>query len=104
MRLRRIARYAPFYFLIELNISGETINKVMLYGINIAKEIRRNLKESSIILGPASEVRKINNRFSTTILIKYKDEPKIIDLVRAVLKRYEKRDILIRVDRFPGVG
>lgn len=104
MRLRRIARYAPFYFLIELNISGETINKVMVYGINIAKEIRRSLKESSIILGPASEVRKINNRFSTTILIKYKDEPKIIDLVREVLKRYEKRDILIRVDRFPGVG
>ncbi|MFO7969263.1 MAG: primosomal protein N' [Candidatus Izemoplasmatales bacterium] len=104
MRLRRIARYAPFYFLIKLNISGETINKVMVYGINIAKEIRRSLKESSIILGPASEVRKINNRFSTTILIKYKDEPKIIDLVREVLKRYEKRDILIRVDRFPGVG
>ncbi|MFW5889028.1 MAG: primosomal protein N' [Bacillota bacterium] len=104
MRLRRIARYSPFYYLIELSISGETINKVMVYGINIVKEIRRKLSESSIILGPAAEFRKINNRFLTTILIKYKEEPDIIELVRDVLKRYENRDVLIRIDRFPGVG
>ena len=104
MRLRRIARYSPFYYLIELSISGSTMNKVMVYGINIVKEIRRKLVESSIILGPSSEVRKINNRFLTTILIKYKEEPTIIELVRNVLKRYENRDVLIRMDRFPGVG
>ncbi|MCF7923897.1 MAG: primosomal protein N' [Candidatus Izimaplasma sp.] len=104
MRLRRIARYAPFYFLIELTITGASINKVMIYGINIVKEIRRELNETSIILGPSSEVRKIKNRFSTTILVKYKEEPNIIEIVREVLKKYENRDVLIRVDRFPGVG
>ncbi|QWB99613.1 primosomal protein N' [Mycoplasmatota bacterium] len=104
MRLRRIARYSPFYYLIQVDITGNSIKHILTFGMQVVKDIRRSLSTESIILGPSSEVRKINNKYTTSIMIKYKKEPEIDDVIRKAVTKYAEKDILMRVDRFPGVG
>ncbi|MFP4478459.1 MAG: primosomal protein N' [Candidatus Izemoplasmatales bacterium] len=104
MRLRRIARYAPFYFLVQLDITGNSINHILTFGVQIVKDLRKELSSQTIILGPSSDVRKIKNKYTTSIMIKYKSEPEINQVIKKVVNKYVEKDILIRVDRFPGVG
>jgi len=104
MRLRRIARYEPFYFLIQLDITGNSIKHVLVFGMKLVKELKRKTKDETILLGPSSEMIKINNKYTTSIMIKYKEEPDINDILKALIRKYMEKDILIKIDRFPGVG
>lgn len=104
MRLRRIARYEPFYFLVQLSITGNSIKHIIVFGVQIVKGLRRQLSNDAIILGPSSDVRKINNKYTTTIMIKYKNEPEVDDLILRVIDQYSDKDLLMKVDHFPGVG
>jgi len=104
MRLRRIARYSPFYFLVQLDITGNSMNHILTFGVQIAKDLRRELSSQTIILGPSSDVKKINNKYTTSIMIKYKREPEVNRVIKGIVNKYVEKDILIRVDRFPGVG
>ncbi|MDA3932479.1 MAG: primosomal protein N' [Tenericutes bacterium] len=104
MRLRRIARYSPFYFLVRLDITGNSINHILTFAVQVVKDLRRELSTETIILGPSSDVKKINNKYTTSIMIKYKKEPEINHVMKKVVNKYIEKDILIRVDRFPGVG
>jgi primosomal protein N' (replication factor Y) len=104
MRLRRIARYEPFYFLIQLDITGKSIRHVMTFGMKLVKELRRMTNDETILLGPSSDVIKIKNSYTSSIMIKYKDEPQINSMIKSLISAYTEKDLLIRVDHFPGVG
>jgi primosomal protein N' (replication factor Y) len=104
MRLRRIARYEPFYFLIQLDITGKSIRHVMTFAMKMVKELRRMTKDETILLGPSSDVIKIKNSYTSSIMIKYKDEPQINSMIKSLISAYTEKDLLIRVDHFPGVG
>jgi primosomal protein N' (replication factor Y) len=104
MRLRRIARYEPFYFLLELSITGQSMKHIMVFGVQMVQDIRRSLSKESIVLGPSSDVRKIKNKYTSTIMIKYKNEPGMDEMIMRLIERYSEKDLLIKVDHFPGVG
>lgn len=104
MRLRRIARYEPFYFLIELSLTGNSIKHVLVFGVQMVKDLRRGLSKNTIVLGPSSDIRKLNNKFTTTIMLKYKNEPGINDFLFSLIEKYTDKDLFIKVDHFPGVG
>jgi primosomal protein N' (replication factor Y) len=104
MRLRRIARYEPFYYLIQLDITGNSIKHLMVFAMNVVRDIKRQLSRESICLGPSSDIIKIKNKYTTSIMIKYKDEPHIQDVIRQAMEKYAEKDILIKIDHFPGVG
>lgn len=104
MRLRRIARYEPFYYLIELSLTGLSIKHIIVFGLQVVKRLRRQLSQDTIILGPSSDVRKINNKYTTTLMIKYKKEPDIDDIILQVIQQYSEKDLLIKIDHFPGIG
>jgi len=104
MRLRRIARYEPFYFLVDIGLSAKSVNQMMVTGIQIVKELRRSLSAEAIVLGPASDIRKISNKYSTSIMIKYKNEPELSHIIQSIVSTYQRKDLLMKVDYFPGVG
>ena len=104
MRLRRIARYEPFYFLTQLDITGNSIKHVTVFGMQVVKALRKHTQKDTIILGPSSDILKINNKFTTSIMIKYKHEPHMSETIHQLMSTFMEKDILIRVDRFPGVG
>lgn len=102
MQLRKLAKYSPFYFLTQLEISGENMRDVFLRGRDIVKLLRQKLSDESITLGPAlPEVARIRNRYLCHIIIKYRKEPLLDDLLFEILDQYQTDNIYISVDKTP---
>lgn len=105
MNIRRLAKYAPFYYMIYLKISGEFMRDVFYHGIEVVKYLKRNLEKDVIILGPAvPAVKKINNRYNCEITIKYKNIDNINKILNQMMEKYQTDDKYIMIDRFPNVG
>ncbi|QLY40046.1 primosomal protein N' [Hujiaoplasma nucleasis] len=103
MRLRRIARYEPFYFLIQMELTGVSLKHIMVFGMALVKDLKKELAEDSICLGPSSDVIKIKNKYTSKIMIKFKNEPDINEIIQKMMTKYVDKDIYIRVDHFPGI-
>ena len=105
MKIRRLARYSPFYYLINLMLSGKLIRDVFYAGIEVAKEIRREFGNKVTVLGPAiDQTIKINNRYLASVLIKYRDKEDLLDVINKVVDKYMNDDVFINVDNYPNVG
>ncbi len=105
MRIRKIAKYSPFYFLTELTVSGPKMRDIFYEAMEIVKYIRRRLTKNAIILGPAVPIiSRINNRYHCNIIIKYRDEPEIDKVLNEMADQFGKNDNIISIDRFPNVG
>jgi len=105
MRIRRIARYSPFYYLINILISGNNIRDVFYSSIEIAKNLRRTFMKETIVLGPAADQTfKINNRYQASVLVKYRNEKAIDKIITDIIEKHEAENVSIVVDKFPNVG
>ena len=105
MKIRRLARYSPFYYLINLMLSGKLIRDVFYAGIEIAKEIRREFGNKVTVLGPAmDQTMKINNRYLASVLVKYREKEDLLDVINKVVDKYITDDVYINVDNYPNVG
>ena len=102
MRIRKLARYIPFYFLTQLVISGENVRDVFLRGREIVKLLRNKLTEDAIILGPVlPQVSRIKNKYQCQILVKYRKEPTLDDVLFDIIDQYQTDQIYITVDKTP---
>lgn len=105
MRIRRLARYSPFYYMIELKIFAPSMRDSFYNGIEIVKHLRRHLDNSPIVLGPAiPEINRINNRYITEVMIKYKSLGNLNKILNDIIDKYQINDNSVRIDRFPDVG
>ncbi len=105
MKIRRYARYSPFYYLIDILISGKNIRDVFYTGIEISKEIKRQTENSLIVLGPAmDQAIKINNRYLASVLIKYRDKENLNEMINQIIDKYQGEEIFINVDNYPSFG
>ena len=102
MKLRQLAKYIPFYFLTQLVISGENMRDVFLRGRDIVKLLKSKLSSDAICLGPAlPEVARVKNRYLCQILIKYRKEPDLDDVLFEIIDQYQTDSIYITVDKTP---
>ncbi len=105
MNIRRLAKYAPYYYMIELKVLGPNIRDVFYNGIEIVKFLKRSLPENVIVLGPAIPiVRRINNRYNCEIMIKYRDMENINSILKEMMENHQNNENIIVIDRFPNVG
>jgi primosomal protein N' (replication factor Y) len=105
MKIRRFARYSPFYYLLNIIFSGANVRDIFYAGLEFAKELRRSVGNQTIVLGPAMEQTvRINNKYSAQVLIKYRDESDIVKMVNKLVDKYATEDLYITVDNFPNVG
>ncbi len=105
MNLRRLAKYAPFFYMIEMKVLGPNIRDVFYNGVEIVKFLKRNLDHDTIVLGPAIPViRRINNRYICEITIKYRNKNQINEVLNEMMENYQLQENLISIDRFPNVG
>ncbi|MDT8336502.1 MAG: primosomal protein N' [Candidatus Izemoplasmatales bacterium] len=105
MKIRRVARYSPFYYLIEVMFSGKQIRDIFYAGIEFAKETKRNFDGGIIVLGPAmDQAMKINNRYTASVLIKYREQDNVLGIINQTVDKYLTDDIFIYVDNYPNVG
>ena len=104
MRLRRVARYSPFYYLIEIGFNGKSIRDVFYAGIEFSKQLKR-FDESIIVLGPAiDQTIKIKNKYTAKIMIKYREKKDFYEKINELVDSFSSDDIYISIDNYPNVG
>jgi len=102
MGIRKLAKYVPFYFLVEIKISGLNVRDVFLTGKEIVASLRRSLSAEAIVLGPVlPPVGRINNRYLCQILIKYRKEPNLDEQLFDIMDQFASNEIYVNIDKSP---
>lgn len=100
MRLRKLARYVPFYYMVELSLHGESLRDLLIRGKDIVKTLRSQLTEEAIVLGPhIPEIARIKNKYQVIMTVKYRNEPSLDGLLFRLRDLYETESIYLSVDR-----
>ena len=101
MRIRKILKYPPYYYLCFIRISGKDEKNVYNESNKIKRSLDRNITD--IILGPSPSVLyKINNIYRYSIIIKYKDINSIKDILIKINEHYQgNNNIKIDIDFNP---
>lgn len=97
MKIRRRLGYPPFYFLCYLKISGKEADYLFQEALKIKRSLERNLGHTTI-LGPTTlAVFKVNNVYRYGIILKYKKEEILYDILLKIQNHY-KNNHKLRVD------
>lgn len=97
MEVRRKLSYPPYYYLIYIKVIGKDYNKISVESNKIASILTRELKNSKI-LGPTTcSVFKLNGLFRFGIIIKYKKEEKMEEVLQSLVNHY-KGNQAVKVD------
>lgn len=97
MKIRRRLGYPPFYFLCYLKISGKEADYLFQEALKIKRSLERNLHHTTI-LGPTTlAVFKVNNIYRYGIILKYKKEEILYDILLKIQNHY-KNNHKLRVD------
>lgn len=97
MEVRRKLSYPPYYYLIYIKVIGKDYNKISIESNKIASILTRKLKNSKI-LGPTTcSVFKLNGLFWFGIIIKYKKEEKMEEVLQSLVNHY-KGNQTVKVD------
>lgn len=97
MEVRRKLSYPPYYYLIYIKVIGKDYNKISVESNKIASILTRELKNSKI-LGPTTcSVFKLNGLFRFGIIIKYKKEEKMEEVLQNLVNHY-KGNQTVKVD------
>lgn len=97
MEVRRKLSYPPYYYLIYIKVIGKDYNKISVESNKIASILTRELKNSKI-LGPTTcSVFKLNGLFRFGIIIKYKKEGKMEEVLQSLVNHY-KGNQTVKVD------
>ena len=97
MEIRKKMKYPPYVYLCMIRISGKDATYLWQEALKIKKSLDRNLAED-IILGPSNcSVFKLNNIFRYQIIIKYKKDMDLYDILEKIIDHY-KSDIKLKID------
>lgn len=100
MRLRKLARYVPFYYMVELSLQGESLRDLLIRGKDIVKTLRTQLSSEAITLGPhIPEIARIKNKYQVVMTVKYRIEPELDTLLSKLRELYESDTIHLSIDR-----
>lgn len=106
MQFRKFARYSPYYFHILFTVSAERIQDCLEATTDIHKTLVENVSDSCIIIGPSpSPIERIKNKNRFQILLKYKREPALKDVLNALDEKYtriyKKTGLSLKIDVDP---
>ncbi len=89
MKIRQTLKYPPFYYMLYIRVSSKDNDLAYKESVRIKKSLEKHLV-NSIILGPSvSNVFKINNTYRYGIIIKYKKEDKLEDVLNMMIDAYK---------------
>lgn len=108
MEIRKRQSYPPYYFVAVIQVSHPELMKVIETTEKIAAFIRRSLSTKSIVLGPVvCPIPRIKDRYRYQCMIKYKNEPKLVDVLKEVVENYKREihqgNLQVSIDMNPYV-
>lgn len=89
MEIRKKLKYPPYYYLVSLKVISKDYQAASKESTKVAEYMRKNLSKTSIILGPSTaNVFKINNYYRFQIVIKYRFDDKLMDVLKFIDNQY----------------
>ena len=103
MEIRKVLKYPPYYYLCCIRISGKESDYIYNESLKIKRSLERNLN-NIFILGPStSSIFKMNNIYRYNIILKYKDDTGLRDILNKVIEHYKSNQkIKIDIDFNPS--
>ncbi len=103
MNIRKLLKYPPYYYLTSIKITGKDYALLSQEATKVATFLRRKLSPETITLGPTpASVFKINNIYRFQIIIKYRHEIKLKEVLKELDNEYIlNKNINIEIDINP---
>lgn len=103
MTIRHTLKYSPYYYICYLRISSKDYDLASKEANKIKKSLERNL-DKEIILGPSpANVFKVNNIYRFGIIIKYKKDDKLYQMLNKLIEHYRSNNkVVIDIDFNPN--
>ncbi|MFG0212494.1 primosomal protein N' [Brevibacillus porteri] len=105
---RRRTGYPPYFRLVLITFSHEDVPVVIRGAHTMADYLRQRLAQTTVLLGPvASPIARVKDRFRFQIMLKYRDEPQLSDLLAQATAAFEEwnkqQKVLMTIDVDPYV-
>lgn len=103
MILRKKLNYPPYYYILGLKICSKDYELASKNATKIANYLKNNISFNSIILGPSTaNMFKLNNIYRFQIIIKYKFDDKLFDVIKFIDNMYlNEKNIYLEIDNNP---
>lgn len=103
MNIRRILKYPPYYFLVNIKVCSKDYDKASLNANKVVDYLKRNLDKTSIILGPSTAVNfRLKNVYRFNITIKYRFDNNLKKTLRNLDEIFgTNRDVFLEIDLNP---
>lgn len=105
MYVRHRGDYPPFYFTVQITASHPEENQAAKQMFEIVTELKNGLSDQSILLGPTpNAVMRVNNRYFYQVIIKYKHEPNLQNILKKILtdtQRATAQGLKLSIDAEP---
>ena len=89
MNTRRKLKYPPYYYLVNIVISGKNLDETFKEANNVFRYLRKNLANETNVFNPTpASILKINNIFRYQILIKYRYDGYLINTLKKLDEMY----------------
>ncbi|UED77188.1 primosomal protein N' [Brevibacillus sp. DP1.3A] len=108
MMQRRRTGYPPYFRLVLITFSHADVPVVIRGAHTMADYLRQRLAQTTVLLGPvASPIARVKDRFRFQIMLKYRDEPQLSDLLAQATAAFEEwnkqQKVLMTIDVDPYV-
>ena len=89
MTIRRKLKYPPYYYLVNVRISGKNLDNTFKEATNVYKYLKKNLANETNVFNPTpASILKVNNIFRYQILIKYRYDGYLINTLKKLDEMY----------------
>lgn len=108
MMQRRRTGYPPYFRLVLITFSHEEVPIVVRAAHVVGDHLRQRIAETTVLLGPvASPIARVKDRFRFQIMLKYRDEPNLAELLAQATAAFEEwnkqQKVLMTIDVDPYV-
>ncbi|AIM24460.1 primosomal protein N' [Melissococcus plutonius] len=91
MQIRHQGNYPPFFFTIKITAGHKEESKAAKQMFTIVKKLQEGLSDKCLLLGPTpNAIMRINNYYFYQVIIKYKYEPKLKQILKEILTETQK--------------
>ena len=103
MNIRKRLGYPPYYYLVSIKVTSKDYKEASTESRRVAKYLKNNLTDESIILGPTTaNIFKVNNIYRFQLMIKYRFDKKLYHVLRILDEMYITNKIVnIEIDTSP---
>lgn len=103
MKIRKMGRYIPYYFMAQIVVTDEVFQETLKEANKIVIYLKNHLSSECILLGPViPQIKRLNNLYSSQIILKYKKEPQLEAVLESLIVSYQDKLVNVIVDRYPN--